>query len=346
MKSKYIIVLILISLIILIIHVTNKYKDYKNTRKFKAITILVNIVKIIVIVVLILIIKDKFTSIKEQKNNENEKLQSFEITEKEIEKESKYYEEVMSREYENQKCNSPYIPDGFSYVTGEYHNGYVIQDKNQNQYVWIPCTNKDIGNITKLQRKNFVINAFIEYNDCNNVRYEEFLNSALEHGGFYISRFEIGNENKIPVSKKDIEVWRNVTKEQAENIIKKMYNSQEINCELINGYAYDTTLEWIKSTNKINGDFYELDTGLDFELSEKLYTGRKAYNNIYDFCDNILEITSEESYGTVIIRGFSNSKNVQYLENLFSNHSRYSILKNEFTFGYVDTLGFRTVLYK
>ena len=111
-----------------------------------------------------------------------------------------------------------HIPEGFSYVEGESDNGYVIQDINGNQYVWVPCTNKDINDVIKLQRKDFLENSLIKYYDCNNLSYINFIESALENGGFYISRYEIGKENEKTVSKKQAIMWTNVSQEEAVKI--------------------------------------------------------------------------------------------------------------------------------
>lgn len=264
---------------------------------------------------------------------------------KKITEENKFYKEVINKNYENQKYSEPYIPEGFSYVEGTWNTGFVIQDSNQNQYVWVPCTNKEDLGVEKLQRINFSKQAFISKDICNNNGYESFLNSALENGGFYISRFEIGKENDNPVSKKDVEIWNNVTRDEAVKIVEKMYDN--INCELVNGYAYDTALSWIMNTNEIKPDI------VDTDEKEKFYTGRISYNNIYDFVDNTMEITSETSYSNVIIRGFpyeiaQDSKDVA-LQNFGYNiesFDRFSIRETDNYFTITTILGFRTIIYK
>lgn len=255
-----------------------------------------------------------------------------------IRKENKYYNQYMRKKYNNQKYDMPYIPDGFSYVEGEWNTGYIIQDNEENQYVWIPCTNKDIENVVKLQRKDFAQNAFIKYYECNNISYMNFIISSLENGGFYISRYEIGIENENPVSKKQVSILKGVTQDEAKNICEKMYNNRtDIHCELINGYAYDTTLEWLQKTNEIK---HYIITG------DEILTGRNCYNNLYDFTDNVLEFSLERNYDTSIIRGFS-ADVMEVFEKPWSDESRYAILmQSKELVSTNDKITVRAVLYK
>lgn len=349
MRSGCIKIGIIIFVVSIIIYFIKNFQNFKqsiekalNKNEIKKIVYIIGFVTNFVVIVFFM--KNIYQNITIY--NKNDAFQEvFDESDKKMQNENIFYRNAINNKYENQNYDKPYIPNGFSYVEGEWNTGYVIQDENQNQYVWVPCTNKNIENIQTLKRSNFVSKAFIPYNTCYNNEYEEFLKSALENGGFYISRYEIGKENDKPVSKKDVDVWRKVTIDDAKNIINTMYEDETIDCKLINGYAYDTTLEWIKSNNELSNNSVELNMGFDFEPEIMLKTGRYQYNNIYDFCDNILELTDEVSYDTIIIRGFSNSKETEYAGALFSEHNRYSILKNEITYGYVDTIGFRSVLY-
>lgn len=271
--------------------------------------------------------------------------QIFAESDEKISKESKFYAELIKKDFSNQKYNEPYIPDGFEYVEGEWNNGFVIQDTNKNQYVWVPCTNKKDAEVETLKRHIFSRQAFISKDVCYNEEYEKFLTSAFENGGFYVSRFEIGNENNLPVSKKGVEIWNDVTRTQAIEIVDKMYKNSNLNCELINGYAYDTIFAWIMKTNDTQS------TILDFSKQENLYTGKREYNNIYDIYDNVMEYTLETNYSNVVIRGFANSsENKEEIESIIGDsiddYERLTIQKDDNYFTISSLLGFRTVLYK
>lgn len=273
-------------------------------------------------------------------NTSNENEENFSEIDEKISEENNIYKQLMKENYENPKCDEPYIFEGFSYVEGSWDTGYVIEDINHNQYVWVPCSNKTLKDVAKLQRKNKVALPFINYLSCYNESYEDFIKSALENGGFYISRYEIGKEENKPVSKNGVEVWSNITKEEAKNIVSQMYDN--INCEIINGYAYDTTLSWIEN----NSNFKIIGNVVEISNNEKIFTGREEKNNIYDFCDNILEYTLENLYETIVIRGYIDSNSTEYTNSIFSRENRYCMMEEDKNFGGVIPVAIRTILYK
>lgn len=343
---ELIIVVAIISILIYIIKNQKSIKESinkidKQNNKFK---ILILLTKILLIFMFLFMLYFYIKQINENielyiKAKEDNKI--FEDADNKILEENIFFNDAMSKEYISQKYNEPYIPNGFKYVEGTYDAGFVIEDEDKNQYVWVPCSNNDIDGILKLQRKDFVEKAFISKNSCYNEEYKEFIVSALENGGFYISRYEIGIENSKPVSKSGVEVWQNVNRNEAIKIIKDMYSKETINCSLINGYAYDTTLNWINNTNEIKIDY------LNISENAKIVSGRNEYNKIYDFIDNVMELTLETSYDTVIIRGFlSYSGEILGYDNAFNHESRYSIQKEDNYVGLSDALSLRTVLYK
>ena len=52
----------------------------------------------------------------------------------------------------NYTYNNPYIPKGFKVIERNINKGLVIEDKNGNQFVWVPVDNKKIV----LSRKTFM----------------------------------------------------------------------------------------------------------------------------------------------------------------------------------------------
>lgn len=102
---------------------------------------------------------------------------------------------------------------------GEWNTGFIIQDENENQFVWIPVSNKDIIGTQKLLKKDFKIGPIISKETCLDDNYEAFIESALENGGFYISRYEIGIKDGKVVSKNNIKLEQEFNKTQ---IIEKI----------------------------------------------------------------------------------------------------------------------------
>lgn len=331
--------IVLISIIIFIVknqnfcvENINRIKDKKYIKIISAITIL--IIVILFFICVYELIKQINANINFCKaSNENDIL--FEEVDKRIKNEIDFYEEAIKKEYGTVK-KEPYIPEGFKYVEGTIETGYVIEDTDKNQYVWVPCTNKDGEDIVKLEKIDFSVEIPIKSKDCVDLEYEDFIESALENGGFYISRFEIGKENDKIVSKPNVKVLSNISRTKAIEELNNMYNN--VNCKLINGYAYDTTLAWIKKTNNFDINKINIET-------QEVLTGRNKINNIYDFTDNIMELTLEDFYDTIIYRGFDYGE-VMELE------SRYNTLDQEISYidiCNIDTMniiGFRSVMYK
>lgn len=336
--------LIIIGIVILIINFIINYGAIVNIckkirEKVKIYDILVNIIFICVIALIGIIIGNKVINTKKDVIMEKEisedqnKINNYQIEEQE------YYKSVINVTYDQQKYNEPYIPEGYTYVEGEWNTGFVIQDENENQYVWVPCTNKEIEGLAKLEKRNFSKSPYMSKDLCYDTEYKDFLASSLKYGGFYIARYEIGKSNEeIPIIKKDSEVWNNIDKEQAIELIKKINNKSNITIQLMNSYSYDTTFEWLIITNreKLKYDVIKSDE------NGKRYTGNKSYNNIYDLYDTTYEMTTEVYYeNTTICRGTAGVYNDVMSGKIKDFDNRTALYSKK-----KDSLGFRTILYK
>lgn len=351
MNSGVIIIGITIAIISIIIYIIKNKQDFKEKySELKDKKIVKVILCILLFVICVFYIKYIYDSIKKIQGNldyynvskENQIL--FEEFDKKLKEETSYYNEAIKKDY-GESIKQPYIPEGFEYAEGDIFSGYVIQDSDGNQYVWVPCTNKDNDKILKLEKRDFfdmtnltdTAEAMsIRNYECLDIEYKEFIESALNNGGFYISRFELCKEDDKIVSKAGAKIWTDTSRTEAISVINNMYT--DVNCRLINGYAYDTTLAWIKKDNDIEAK--------SFEDLKNIESGRTKYNNIYDITDNIMEITLESLYDTMIYRGF-------FIEDEFKLNSRYNIADEKIenydellNLKAVNLLAFRTVIYK
>ena len=249
-----------------------------------------------------------------------------------VEEENNYLESLLQNEYDETKSENPYILDGFHYVEGTVETGYVIEDESGNQFVWVPCNSEN------LSKKDFSDDAFIPISECWEEKeiYEKFLESSLENGGFYVSRFETGIEDEKLVSKINVETLVNVNRADIQEKIDTTFADVEYNIEIINGFAYDRMLTWVYDT-------CEDTTIIDTEIypDEIFYTGRYSYNNIYDIFDDMYEITLENCFNMTVYRGFT-SIYIQGLVQSFDN--RYTTIE-EYNYKNIN-ISSRLVLYK
>ena len=97
----------------------------------------------------------------------------------------------------------PIIPVGFKAINDgtvwptDWDKGLVIEDESGNQFVWVPV------NGTTVQYVKWGIDSTTDAfpTDISNET-----SQITKYGGFYIARYEAGNESNILVSKKDAPV--------------------------------------------------------------------------------------------------------------------------------------------
>lgn len=205
----------------------------------------------------------------------------------------KYLEENITVKDENGDAIT--VPSGFK-VTDETDNvseGIVIQDENENEYVWVPCSTDGTNLNTYAQnfKYNDGTNASLQWyyffdpsntstkyywDDTGSGEYEipiETRKASVDsYKGFYVGRYEAGwpeeltngstytnatvknVNNKIPVSKKGVAVWNYINQENALYVSSKMYDSSSsVTSSLIDSYAWDTVMTWIENDSNYSG---------------------------------------------------------------------------------------------
>lgn len=284
-------------------------------------------------------------------------------------------EQIIISSYDN-----PVIPEGFSKLDTEqaswtlnkegnpegWNKGLVIEDENQNQFVWVPVINSNFG-IFSNEEESLMDNESTEEID-----------QIKKFGGFFISRFEAGickeltdnttnisvntyNIEGVPVSQKGVIPWNYISLKKAKINAQKMYDNENIKSDLITTRQWLRVLKWLSDTGfdfkniKNKGNFadsvfwfsghYSLNQGRDFQYAEKylkdeniiLATGineNSNINNIYDLFGNVMEYTD----GYVVDRGYYS---------VGGYYSESSCLKTAHLLGVkpLDKIGFRIVLY-
>ena len=250
-------------------------------------------------------------------------------------------------------------------------NGLVIMDSEGNEFVWIPVDGEEVKYEQHTYAVKSVDDSGKPLADEGNdnwltLLYRNYDNwvdnggnrqSVIKYGGFYVARYEAGipedatfyaskdgdayytsntttsknTTSYIPVSKKGVPVWNYISQVNALEVSKNMYNNTHFKSSLIDGYAWDTIIQWLSNCGynieesewgnyrnlsfNINGLYakhmYDLENDkwtiannyskgeyvkkVDerLEIATGILENSKA-NNIYDFAGNVYEWTTEE----------------------------------------------------
>lgn len=248
--------------------------------------------------------------------------------------------------------NNPYIPEGFNPVDEDasVEDGFVIEDKDGNQYVWIPVESGKLTRNTMLS---------INYEESNSTA-SALVNSVAKYYGFYMARFEASQFEKdgeiVAASMQGKVPWTNITFQDAmENANKsaEIFGYENCHTALINSYAWDTVLAWIDGET----DNYSSSTtfgNYDGTIFPTGVTEKDEMKHIFDLAGNVREWTTE-IYKTSEDTSSSSRRNDSEDENLIyrvirggaaslcrppSSHQYYSENTSD------NYWGFRMVLYK
>ena len=246
--------------------------------------------------------------------------------------------EISVTEIQEVSATNPYVPAGFEVLNQNVDEGFVIEDKAGNQFVWVPVPT---GKMTR----NTIFS--VEYEESNSTA-SALVNSVANNYGFYIGRFEASQyqlDGRIVASSMSGKIpWTNLTYQDANDYSVKAaeaFGYTDCDTALMNSFAWDTTLEWIDQsiTNYSSVTNYGNYSGTIYPTGT---TQTDVVKNISDLAGNVREWTTEIFKGTNgasaihrVVRGGSAN-----LSRTPGSHTGYS----EETSG--TYWGFRLILYK
>ena len=219
-----------------------------------------------------------------------------------------------------------WVPEGFKIADDSSDNiqgGVVIEDKDGNQFVWVP-----VDTIDDYKRTAYVDASTTPYVSCSETLTDDEKTSVDTYKGFYIGRYEAGDkestEAKTLRSSNDVTETVTIKKGQApynyvtqgeavflaEGFVTQQKYSETIKTKLVSSYAWDTALGFINKTvsgysssspqgNYRNTRFEYIDiTGESkstFGIGVLMPTGLTTpVCNIYDMGGNVEEWTTEK----------------------------------------------------
>ena len=234
--------------------------------------------------------------------------------------------------------NKATIPQGFT-VSGipeeqTIANGLVIYDipeaevtnvdwstaaTRYNQFVWIPVASADAyqrdfsypscydSNMdTTPANSTFTDTGYLPSDiqpttdDATNNETAE-RNAVLKYNGFYIARYEAGNEKSKVVSKQNATVYTNETQESFKTIGKTMYgdSSTYVKSAMCSGIQWDMVMKFVDGKLDGNGNTYDVRTANPTRHTDSITEAGKnladKVQNIYDLEGNCFEYVAEKN---------------------------------------------------
>ena len=222
-----------------------------------------------------------------------------------------------------------WIPEGFRISTDSastVQGGVVIEDKDLNQFVWVP-----VAALADYKRTWYTGEDPFSDSDYSEALPEDEKTSVEKYKGFYIGRYEAGDkentEAKTLRSSYDVTKtvtikagqvpYNYVTRTQAVSLAEGFATKQgyKAKTKLVSSYAWDTTIAFLQKVNSDYGNSSEEGNYKDTTFPYTDITGAsqtKASNsqvlvptgqttpvcNIYDMGGNVLEWTTESCSST------------------------------------------------
>ena len=220
-----------------------------------------------------------------------------------------------------------WVPEGFRISTDSaetVQGGVVIEDKDLNQFVWVPVA-------TLADYKRTWYKGEGSFSDYSEALPEDEKTSVKTYKGFYIGRYEAGNKENTEAKKlrnsndvtKTVTIKANqapynyVTRTQAISLAESFATKQgyKAKTKLVSSYAWDTTIAFLQKVNSDYGSSSEEGNHKDTTFSYTDITGAtktKASGsevlvptgqttpvcNIYDMGGNVWEGTPESCSST------------------------------------------------
>ena len=184
--------------------------------------------------------------------------------------------------YSNFTMSGTTLPDPAQEATESSYNTAVLIDTN-----YFEVSDSFTGDGT--------VNAATSYGNAKATNLQEWINTSLANGGYYIARYEASIKNTKAASVKGVNPWVNITQPKAATAAKATYpvagaNSSNYYSDLINSYAWDTAIVFIQA--------YEDSSYASKNYSTSFTTtgpNQDTVCNIHDMSGNAQEWSTETS---------------------------------------------------
>ena len=227
-----------------------------------------------------------------------------------------------------------WIPEGFRISkdsASTVQNGVVIEDKDGNQFVWVP-----VATLADYKRRTWYTGNG-SFSDYSEALPEDEKTSVERYKGFYIGRYEAGDKESTGTTKATFRTsssdasnsvtikadqvpYSCVTRTKAVSLAEGFATKQgyKAKTKLVSSYAWDTTIAFIEKTvnnygsSSSQGNYSNTSVTYKDITDESKPEKTKAENssllvatgqttpvcNIYDMGGNVFELTTEFSSDT------------------------------------------------
>ena len=222
-----------------------------------------------------------------------------------------------------------WVPEGFKVAddsASTVQGGVVIEDKDGNQFVWVP-----VDTISDYKRTWYTGSGGITFGSYSETLKDDEKTSVTTYKGFYIGRYEAGDKEstvaktlrssndvtKTVTIKANQAPYNYVTRTQAKSLAEGVKTQQgyKAKTKLVSSYAWDTTIAFIQKVNSDYGSSSGEENYYNKTFSYTDITGAsqtKSSNspvlvptgqttpvcNIYDMGGNVKEWTTESCSAT------------------------------------------------
>ena len=291
----------------------------KNTfKRNKGITLIALVVTIIVLLILAGISIAMLTGQNGILNRASEAKEKTQIAQEDENEKLQGYEKIINkyRDLPKEEGTTPYLPnDTFSYKVGDLSTGLVIEDSNNNEYVWVevpttiydnteynssgakkPSNSEDYSNIEaclKAYTANYADSSYSDTKSNFTEQYQAMLKSVYANGGFWIGRYEAGLEGDTPrtsytaisasdkaVVKPNMYPYNWVTRDEAQTLATRM-DYGDCKGSLIFGVQWDLTLKYIEEKTVELAEEANKDT-VRTDIKSKLASDSTTIGNYYN----------------------------------------------------------------
>ena len=298
----------------------------KKKKNQRGITLIALVVTVIVLLILAGISISMLTGQNGILNRAQEAKEKTEVAQDDENEKLQGYEKIINKYggLPKEEGTTPYLPnDTFSYKEGNLSTGLVIEDTNNNEYVWVEVpktstvystagtniTNFTDGEYTKIENdlKTYTSDYKADdYSDTNSnfiAQYRNMLKSVYTNGGFWIGRYEAGlEEGKNPrteytaltasdkaVVKPNMYPYNYVTRDEAQILATRM-SYAGCTSSLMFGIQWDLILKYLETKGvaekiELTTDSKTIGNYYDgeFTLNRGKFAQYNALSNWHDF---------------------------------------------------------------